>query len=284
MCSGLISLLSTVRVSLRRRRKLQIEILALRHQINVLRRSVPGRSRLRTSDRLLWVWLSRIWSDRRSALHIVKPETVIAWHRKGFRLFWTWKNTQGYRGRPRTSREVRELIGTMSKTNPLWGAPRVHGEWLKLGIDISQATVAKYMVRQAKPTSQTWRTFLKNHSREFVSIDFFTVPTVAFRLLYGFLVLAHDRRKVVHFNVTAQPSAEWVCPQLVNAFPYDTTPRYLLRDRDALFGDWVPRQLMDIANRPPATELIEKISSHGVFSRHSRAEVRPFKTTVFSGE
>jgi putative transposase len=253
MCSLLISLLSSVLFGFRTRRELQIEILALRHQINVLRRSVPNTPRLRTSDRMLWVWLSRIWSDWRSALLIVKPETVIAWHRKGFGLFWTWKSMRHCTGRPTTSREIRELIRTMSKTNPLWGAPRVHGELLKLGIDISQATVAKYMSRHAKPPSQTWRTFLKNHCKGLVSIDFFTVPTVTFRILYVFLILAHDRRKVLHFNVTTRPSAEWICQQLVDAFPYDTTPRYLLRDRDAIFGEQVQRQLIDMEIREVLT-------------------------------
>jgi transposase InsO family protein len=195
---------------------------------------------------MLWVWISRIWPAWRSALVIVKPETVIAWHRKGFRLFWTWKNRRHCAGRPKTSKEVRELIRKMSKDNPLWGAPRIHGELLKLGINISQATAAKYMVRQVKPPSQTWRTFLENHCKELVSIDFFTVPTVTFRILYVFLVLAHDRRKVLHFNVTAHPNAEWACQQLVHAFPYATAPRYLIRDRDGIFGEPVKRQLRDM--------------------------------------
>ncbi|HEV8715651.1 MAG TPA: transposase [Candidatus Binatia bacterium] len=135
----------------------------------------------------------------------------------------------------------------MSKANPLWGAPRVHGEILKLGIELSQATVAKYMVRYPKPPSQSWRTFLKNHSKELVSIDFFTVPTITFHVLYVFLVLAHDRRRVIHFNVTAHPTAEWVSQQLVQAFPWDTAPRYLVRDRDAIYGERVRQQLKDMA-------------------------------------
>jgi transposase InsO family protein len=246
MCSVLISLLSSVLLSLRTRRELQIEILALRHQINVLRRSVPGRSRLRTSDRVLWVWLSRIWPDWRSALLIVKPETVIAWHRKGLRLFWTWKIQRGRAGRPRISRDIRELIHTMSKANPLWGAPRIRGELLKLGIDVSQATVAKYMVRHPKPPSQTWQAFLKNHTKQLASIDFFTVPTLTFRILYVFVVLSHERRRVVHFNVTSHPTAEWTSQQLLQAFPYDTVPRYVLRDRDRIYGEDVRRHLEDM--------------------------------------
>lgn len=221
MCSVLISLLSSVLLSLRTRRELQIEILALRHQINVLRRSVPRRPRLGASDRMLWVWLSRIWPDWRSALLIVKPQTVIAWHRKGVRLFWTWKSQRGRAGRPRISRDIRELIRAMSKANPLWGAPRIHGELIKLGINVSQATVAKYMVRHPKPPSQTWQAFLKNHTKQLASIDFFTVPTLTFRILYVFVVLSHERRRVIHFNVTSHPTAEWTSQQLLQAFPFD---------------------------------------------------------------
>jgi hypothetical protein len=241
-----IALLSAILSSFRTRLALQAEILALRHQISVMRRSVPSRPRLHASDRFLWILLSRLWPDWRAALVIIKPETVIAWHRKAFRPFWTWKSKRGRPGRPRISREIRELIRAMSIANPLWGAPRVHGELLKLGIEVSQSTVAKYIVRLAKPPSQTWRTFLENHCKELVSIDFFTVPTVTFRILYAFIVLAHDRRKVLHFNVTAHPTAQWVCQQLVHAFPYDTAPRYLLRDRDGIFGDQVKRQLVSM--------------------------------------
>jgi hypothetical protein len=151
---------------------MQIEILALRHQLAVLQRQTNKRASLRTGDRLLWVMLSRLWGQWRSSLVIVKPETVIAWHRKGFCLYWRWKSRAGKSGRPRISREIRELIRKMNSANPLWGAPRIHGELLKLGIQISQATVAKYMVRQRKPPSQTWRTFLENHVRQLVSIDF----------------------------------------------------------------------------------------------------------------
>jgi putative transposase len=161
---------------------MQIEILALRHQLAVLQRQ-KKRVSLRAADRLLWVLLSRIWKQWRSALVVVKPETVIAWHRKGFRLYWRWKSRAGKCGRPCVSREIRELIRQMSKANPLWGAPRIHGELLKLGIEVSQATVAKYMSRQGKPPSQTWRTFLGNHVQQIVATDFLVVRTVSFRLL-----------------------------------------------------------------------------------------------------
>jgi hypothetical protein len=174
---------------------LRLENVALRQQLGVLRRSSPKRLKLTASDRLFWVWLTRVWPDWRSALMIVKPETVVAWHRKGFRVFWRWKIRHGKPGRPTVSREVRDLIRTMSRANPLWGAPRIHGELLKLGIEISEPTVSKYMVRHPKPPSQTWRTFLENHVQSLVSVDFFTVPTIRFHILYVFLVLAHDRRR-----------------------------------------------------------------------------------------
>jgi transposase InsO family protein len=167
---------------------------------------------------------------------IVKAETVIAWHRKGFRWFWTWRIHRGKPGRPSVPREVRDLIRMLSRHNPRWGAPRIHGELLKLGIEITEPTVAKYMVRQRQPPSQTWRTFLANHVQTMVSVDFFTVPTIRFDILYVFLVLAHERRRIVHFAVTAHPTAEWTAQQLREAFPWDSAPRYLLRDRDRIFG------------------------------------------------
>jgi transposase InsO family protein len=197
-------------------------------------------------DRLLWVWLSRVWSGWRSALAIVEPETVVAWHRKSFRLFWTWKVRHGQPGRPIISREVRDLIRKMCRENPYWGAPRVHGELLKLGINIGESSVSKYMVRCRKPPSQTWRTFLENHAQQLVSIDFFTVPTIRFQVLYVFLVLAHDRRRILHFNVTAHPTADWTGQQLREAFPFGQLPRYLLRDRDSIFGDDFREQVRDM--------------------------------------
>ena len=194
------------------------------------------RPKLTAPDRLLWAWLSAVWINWRSALLIVQPETVIAWHRQAFRLFWTWKVRRGQPGRPAVSQDVRELIRRMSRENPLWGAPRIHGELLKLGIDVGQSSVSKYMVRHRKPPSQSWRTFLDNHLNSLVSVDFFTVPTIRFQILYVFLVLAHDRRRILHCNVTAHPTAEWTAQQLREAFPFDQIPRYLLRDRDGIFG------------------------------------------------
>ncbi len=232
--------------SFRSRAGLQLEILALRHQLGVLRRSVK-RPKLDAADRLLWAWLSRSWADWRSALVIVKPETVIGWHRQAFRLFWTWKVRHGQPGRLPVSNEIQELIRQISRENPLWGAPRIHGELLKLGVDISETSVSKYMVRRREPPSQTWRTFLDSHIKQLVSVDFFTVPTIRFQVLYVFLVLAHDRRRVVHVNVTAHPTAEWTAQQLREAFPFDLVPRYLLRDRDRIFGDHFTKQVQDMS-------------------------------------
>ena len=222
---------------LKTRAALQLENVALRHQIGVLQRSAKKRPRLSAADRFLWVCLSRVWRRWRSALVIVTPDTVVAWHRKGFRMFWTWKIRRGKPGRPAVPREVRDLIRRMSRENPLWGAPRIHGELLKLGIDIGETSVSKYLVRSRKPPSQTWRTFLENHVSSLVSIDFFTVPTFRFQVLYVFLVLAHERRRILHFAVTAHPTAEWTAQQLREAFPWESAPRYLLRDRDRVFGD-----------------------------------------------
>jgi hypothetical protein len=236
MLTSLLALLITLRSILRSRLDLQLEILALRHQIDVLQRSAKERPRLTSTDRLLWVSLSRIWRHWRSTLVLVKPETVVAWHRKGFRLFWTWKVRHGQPGRPAITREIRDLIRRMCRENPTWGAPRIHGELLKLGINIGESSVTKYMVRCRKPPSQTWRTFLENHLSQIVSVDFFTVPTIRFQVLYVFLVLAHDRRRILHFNVSRHPTAEWAGQQLRETFPFDQVPRYLLRDRDRIFG------------------------------------------------
>src|SRR5438128_5216179 len=232
MLTALVVALSSV---FKTRAALQLENVALRHQLGVLRRSVK-KPKLTPLDRLLWAWLCGVWADWRCALIVVKPETVIAWHRNGFRLFWTWKVRHGQHGRPSIPKDVRELIRLMSRANPTWGAPRIHGELLKLGMNIGETSVSKYLVRHRKPPSQTWRTFLENHVKNLISVDFFTVPTVRFQILYVFLVLAHDRRRILHFAVTTHPTAEWTAHQLREAFPWDTAPRYLLRDRDRVFG------------------------------------------------
>ena len=192
-------LFSFLRSTLLSRAALQAENLALRHQLLVLQRSSRGRRlRLRAADRAFWVGLSQLWNSWRGSLRIVKPETVMAWNRKGFRLYWTWKS-RVKQGRPAASHEIRALIRRMSLANPRWGAPRIHGELMKLGIDISETTVAKYMAHPRRPSSQSWKTFLKNHMPDLVSTDFFVVPSASFRLLFVFLVLSHARRRVMHF-------------------------------------------------------------------------------------
>jgi putative transposase len=237
MLSVLISLLLTVQGLARSRAALHLEVLALSHQLQVIQRSRPRRLRLVKADRLLWAWLSCSWTAWQTALVIVRPETVIAWHRQGFRLFWTWKGRRRT-GRPTVPTDVRALIRTMSRGNPLWGAPRIHGELLKLGLDVSQATVAKYMGRRNKPPSQTWRTFLANHLRQIAAADFFVVPTATCRLLFVLVILAHERRRVVHVAVTDHPTAAWTAQQLREAFPWDEAPRYLVHDRDSAFHAW----------------------------------------------
>ena len=219
--------------------------LALRQQVAVYKHT-GKRPKLRPRDRIFWVVLSRLWPHWRSALAIVQPETVIRWHRKGFKLFWRWKSRAGKPGRPPIKREVRDLIRRMSRENPTWGAPRILSELLLLGHDVAEQTVAKYMVRTRKPHSQTWRTFLDNHIPDIAACDFFTVPTVAFRILYVFIVLRHDRRQVVHFNITTNPHAEWTAQQIINAFPYEETPRFLIRDRDGIYGDYFKKRVKDM--------------------------------------
>jgi len=280
---------------LKSRASLQLENLALRHQIGVLQRSAKKRPKLTAVDRFLWAWLCRAWRDWRSALVIVNPETVIAWHRKGFRLFWTWKVRHGQPGRPPVPKDTRELIRKLSRENPLWGAPRIHGELLKLGIDIGETSVGKYMVRHRKPPSQTWRTFLENHIKTMVSIDFFTVPTLRFQVLYVFLVLAHERRRIVHFNVTAHPTAKWTAQQLREAFPFDQIPRYLLRDRDGVFGSEFRRDVKAMgikevlsAPRSPwqrayASHCTSSVRFDAFDSNRSRSESFPARPCILRG-
>ena len=233
--SFVLALLGALRATLRTRTDLVLENLALRQQLALLRRR-SKRPQFGRFDRLLWVWLSNQWAGWRDALHVVRPETVIRWHRQGFRAFWTWKSRRGRTGRPPIGSEIAQLVRTMALADPLWGAPRIHGELLKLGFDVSQRTVARLMPRRSKPRSQTWRTFLENHIADLVSIDFFLVPTATFRVLYVFVVLLHRRRRVVHFNVTDSPTAAWTAQQIIEAFPDDSAPRYLLRDRDSIYG------------------------------------------------
>ena len=236
----LYAVLATVRSSLKPQRELALENLALRQQLAILQRKTK-RPKLSNADRAFWVALFGLWPDWQNALLIVKPQTVIGWHRKGFKLYWTWKSRHRI-GRPRIDAEIRALIRRMARENATWGAPRIHGELLMLGFNVGEATVSRYMPRRRKPRSQTWRAFLQNHTKDLVSIDFFVVPTATFRILYVFLVLEHERRRIVHFNVTEGPSARWTGQQLVNAFPYDSAPKYVIRDRDKIYGaDFVRR-------------------------------------------
>ena len=235
MSSLLLSLLHSLQFMVRSRASLHLEILALRHQLAVVHRSRRPRLRFTSADRVLWAWLSQAWSGWRSAIHIVKPDTVIAWHRRGFRPFWRWKSRRR-NGRPGVPPDVRALIRELSTANPLWGAPRIHGELQKLGVSASQSTVAKYMRRHPRPPSQTWRTFLTNHTSQIMAVDFFVVPTVTFRMLFVLVILAHERRRIVHVAVTEHPTAAWTAQQLRNAFPDHQAPAYLLHDRDAVFA------------------------------------------------
>jgi transposase InsO family protein len=237
----------------RSRASLEAEILVLRHQLSVLRRKSPKRVSFSNIDRLVFAGLYGLAPGVVEALKIVKPETVIRWHRAGFRAYWRWKS-RPRGGRPTTSAEIRQLIRGMSVANPLWGAPRIHGELLKLGIDIGQTTVAKYMMRRRRPPSQGWRTFLCNHADGIASMDLFVVPTISFGLLYGFLILRHFRRELVWLGVTAHPSAEWIAHQLTEAYGWQQAPHYIIRDRDCVYGDVFMRRLraIGIRDRPIA--------------------------------
>ena len=226
-------------------RQLTLENLALRQQLAMLKPSVK-RPQVSTADRLFWLLFSKYVEGWRSMLHALHPDTVVRWHRQGFRFCWRWKSRSPKPGRPPVDTEIRRLIRQMQSANVGWGAPRIHGELRKLGIEVSQATVSKYMVRQRKPPSQTWRTFLDNHTDCIAGIDFFTVPSATFRILYVFVVLSHDRRHIVHFNVTAHPTVRWTAQQMVEAFPFDSAPRYLLRDRDAIYGEKVRRRIKSL--------------------------------------
>src|SRR5262245_24832785 len=213
---------------------MQLKILALQHQLAVYKQTVP-RPRLRPTDRLFWVWLSRMWRGWHDALAFVQPRTVIAWQRKRFRDHWRRLSQQGNPGRPAIAQEVRALIRDMWQSNPTWGSPRIVGELRKLGINVSKSTVEKYRPRVHKPPSPTWKAFLNNHVADIVACDFFTVPTATFHVLFVFILLAHERRRIVHFNITEHPTAHWTAQQIVEALPWDTAPRYLLRDRDSIY-------------------------------------------------
>jgi putative transposase len=235
MITLLLHLLRLLPVLFGGHRQLALENLALRQQLAVYKRMMT-RPRLRRTDRLFWVGLARIWAGWRPPLVIVSPDTVLRWQRRRFREYWTKLSARTTGGRPPINAEIRALITRIATANPLWGAPRIHGELLKLGIDVAERTVSRLMPTRRPHPSQTWRTLLANHVRDLVYIDFFTVPTALLRVLFVLVVLAHHRRRVVHFNVTEHPTAGWTAQQIVAAFPDDSAPAYLLRDRDQIYG------------------------------------------------
>ena len=216
---------------------LLFENMALRHQILVLQRKQKKRVQFTSWDRILWILFYRWWPKALDALVIVKPATVIKWHRQGFRMFWRWKSEKKKKkpGHPPVSKEIQGLIRRMCQENPLWGAPRIHGELLKLGYEVAQSSVSRYMIKPQKPPSQTWKTFLENHADQIIAMDFLTVPTVFFNVLHVLILINHKTRKIVYFNITTNPTAAWVAQQLKEAFPWDSAPRYLLHDRDPVF-------------------------------------------------
>ena len=236
----------------RSRASLEAENTILRYQLNVLRWQSLKRPTFGMLDRLIFAGLYRLAPKVLGALAFVKPETVIKWHRAGFRSYWRWKSRRRG-GRPTVAPEIRKLIREMSIANPLWGAPRIHGELLKLGIDIGQTSVAKYMATRRDPPSQGWRTFLRNHADGIAAMDMFVVPTISFRLLYGLLIMGHGRRHILWFGVTAHPTAEWIANQVTEACGWEQAPRYLIRDRDGAYGEVLIRRLRSIGIRDRPT-------------------------------
>jgi transposase InsO family protein len=253
MVEFLINLLLIARSKLKSRARLEAENIVLRQQVIILSRKARSRVRLRNIDRLILVWMCRLFPSILNAITVIKPETVIRWHRRGFRAYWRRKSRQRG-GRPRIDREIRDLIRRMSKENPLWGAPRIHGELLMLGIEVAESTVARYMMRRLGPPSQGWKTFLRNHADGIASLDLFVVRTISFKLLYGLVILRHARRRLVSISVTSNPTAEWIAGQVTDAFPWDEAPRHLIRDRDGAFGPAYTRRIraMEIRDHPTA--------------------------------
>jgi transposase InsO family protein len=251
---GLLCFVVTVLASpFRSKARLEAENAVLRHQLIVLRRRLHGRVRLTNHDRWFLIQLYRWFPSILQVLTIIRPETLVRWHRAGFRCYWRWKSRRRG-GRPPVETKLRALIRRMSIENPLWGAPRIHGELLKLGFEVAQSSVAKYMVTRRVPPSQGWRTFLHNHAPDIAAMDLFVVPTIGFDLLYAFVIVRLDRRDLVWINVTAHPSAEWIARQITEAFPWNEAPRYMIRDRDRIYGTVVRRRLraMGIRDKPTA--------------------------------
>jgi transposase InsO family protein len=233
--------------------RLEAENAVLQHQLIVLRRRLQGRVRLTNHDRWFFIQLYRWFPAILKVLTIIRPETLVRWHRAGFLRYWRWKSRRRG-GRPQIETELRALIRRMSVENPLWGAPRIHGELLKLGFEVAQSSVAKYMVKRRRPPSLGWRTFLRNHAPDVAAMDLFVVPTIGFDPLYAFIIVRLDRRGLAWINVTAHPSAEWIARQITEAFPWNEAPRYMIRDRDCIYGAVVTRRLraMGIRDKPIA--------------------------------
>jgi transposase InsO family protein len=233
------------------RRRLEAENLFLRHQLNIALRQASPRLRLRGSDRALVVWMTRLWPSLIGAAQVVQPETILRWHRAGWKAFWRWKSRKRA-GRPKIDRGLRDLIQRISKENPQWGASRIHGELLMLGFEVAQSTVSKYMVRGGAPPSQSWKIFLRNHAQAIAAIDLCVVPTLTFERLFAFLVLGHGRRQLLWFEVTRHPTAEWLARQITEAFPWSSAPAYLVRDNDRAYGDVFKSRVraMGIRDRP----------------------------------
>jgi transposase InsO family protein len=233
--------------------RLEAENAALRHQLIVLQRRVRGRVQLTNGDRLFLVLLYRWFPSVLRAITIIRPETLVRWHRAGFRHYWRWKS-RSFGGRPQIDADLRALIRRMSVDNPLWGAPRIHGELLKLGFEVAQSSVAKYMVKRCGPPSQGWCTFLRNHAPDIAAMDLFVVPTIGFDLLYALVVVRLARRDLIWINVTTHPTADWIARQITEAFPWNEAPRYLIRDRDRVYGLAVMHRLraMGIRDKPIA--------------------------------
>src|ERR1700680_792699 len=234
--------------------RLEAENAVLRHQLIVLRRKERGRARLTNTDRWFFVLLYRCFPSILKVVTIVQPETLVHWHRAGFRRYWRWKSRRRG-GRPQIETELRALIRQMSTENFLWGAPRIHGELLKLGFSVAQSSVAKYMVKRRGPPGQGWRTFLHNPAPAIAAVGLFVVPTVGFDLLYAFVIVRLGRRDLVWINVTTNPTAEWLARQITEAFPWNEAPRYLIRDLDQAYGAAVTRRLraMGIRDKPIAS-------------------------------
>jgi Integrase core domain len=235
------------------RGRLEAEVAVLRHQLNILYRKAPKRVRPNALDRAVFVWLYRLFPDIGNAIAIIRPETIVGWHRMGFRAWWRWKS-RNPGGRPKIDREIRDLVRRMCEENPLWGAPRIHGELLKLGFDVAESTVSKYMLRRRGPPSQGWKTFFRNHADGIAAVDFLIVPTLTFQRLFAFVVLGLGRRRLLWIGVTTNPTAEWLARQITEAFPWDTAPAFLIRDNDSSYGEVFTRRLraMGIRDHPIA--------------------------------